>query len=379
MVDLLQPSFGGGEYAPDLWGRQDLGRLGISGRSILNWAVRTTGGLDTLPGTVFNGAVRNSSRPARFMKFEVSQSISYVLVLNDGFIQFIYRGAYLMNGANRSEVAHPYLDSELAAINGTQSADTKYLVHPNHQPRMLRRLTPSTFSLDPFVSREGPFRAINGNEAFKIAASGKTGTITLSSNANVFTPSMVGMLLYLEPEALGTIKPWTQGEATPFLTVGSIRRSDGKVYIATTVPAPGSAPNYTQTGSVRPTHEKGREWDGPGHSVTTGSVTVTVGVEWEYVHSGYGIAEITGFIDQRNVTALVRRSMPDGVVGGVGTPAGSWSFPGNGTAGPYTIAGATSNSEAQYAVLIDGMPTQPDPNYEPPGGPGGIRPGEVVP
>ena len=380
MAELLQPSFGGGEYAPDLWGRQDLGRFGISGRSIHGWIVRPTGGLDKLPGTVFNGEVRNSARPTRYMKFEVSQTIAYLLVLNDGYIQFVYRGAYVMDGVNRVEVAHPYADDELAAVNKTQSADTAYLVHPNHQQRVLRRVSATSFTLSLFVSREGPFRAINANEANKVAASAKTGTITLSSNADIFTASMVGMLFYMEPEALGTIKPWVQGETTPNLSLGVLRRSDGKIYRATTIPAPGASPNYTQTGNVRPVHERGREWDGPGHSVTTGSVTVTFGVEWEYVHSGYGIVEITAFTDTKNVTAIVRKTIPDNIVGGVGTPAGSWTFSGDGTIGPYAIAGASSDSSGQYAVTIDGVPTQPDSNYEPPAGGGvDIPPGGVVP
>src|SRR3546814_7245332 len=76
------------------------------------------------------------------------------------------------------------------------------------------------------------------------------------------------LLVSLEPKALGNIKPWVQGERTPNLVQGALRRSDGKVYRASNVPSAGGSPNYTETGNVRPIHEIGKEWDGPGDSRT---------------------------------------------------------------------------------------------------------------
>src|SRR3546814_9809903 len=69
---------------------------------------------------------------------------------------------------------------------------------------------------------------------------------------------MVESLVSLEPKALGNIKPWVQGERTPNLVQGALRRSDGKVYRASNVPSAGGSPNYTETGNVRPIHEIGR-------------------------------------------------------------------------------------------------------------------------
>src|SRR3546814_3167565 len=74
-VRLLQPSFGGGEYDPGLWGRQDLGRYGTSGRLVRNWIVRATGGLETRPGSRFIGEVKNSAKPARVLPFQVTEAL----------------------------------------------------------------------------------------------------------------------------------------------------------------------------------------------------------------------------------------------------------------------------------------------------------------
>lgn len=379
MPRLLQPSFGGGEYDPALWGRQDLGRYGISGRLVRNFIVRPTGGMSTRPGTVFVGEVRDSAKPARLIPFQVSETLGYLVVLNDGYMQFVYRGAFVESGGNRVEIAHPYADGEISAIKFTQSADTMFLAHNNHATRVLSRTSATEFSLDSFVPREGPFRSLNANEALKLAASARTGTVTLESNFDLFTADMVGTLVYLEPEALGNIKPWVQGERSHNATtagdlaVGVLRMSDGKVYKATTV-APATAPNYTETGNVRPTHELGREWDGPQDSRTFDTINYTVGVEWEYLHSGYGIVEITAFTDARTVTGTVKKTLPAEVVGGFGTASNSWTFSGDGATKVFAITGAGSDSESNYSVTIDGDPIQSDPNYTPPGGNTGTGP-----
>lgn len=373
MPRILQPTFGGGEIDPELWGRQDLARFASSARLLNGWIVKPAGGLERSPGTVFVGAVASNldtppmSAAVRFLKFEISSELAYLVVANNGVFQFVYRGAFVMDGPNRVEVAHPYSDDQLAALNYTQSADTSFVAHNAHMIRLLRRTSATTFTLSTMLPREGPFRSANSNQALKLAASGKTGTVNVEANFDFFTSDMVGALIYLEPDSLGRIKPWVQGERTPSLTIGSVRRSDGKVYRATTVTVPGGAGAFCETGNVRPIHEVGREWDGPGDTRSFSGTNYNVGVEWEYMHSGYGIVEVTAVVDDRNATCVVRRTLPDEVVGGVGTPASTWSFSGNGTVGPYTITGATSTSQANYSVEIDGVPVQPDPNFRPPG------------
>jgi hypothetical protein len=377
VAKLLQPSFGGGEYAEELLGRVDLARYGISGKTVRNFIVRTSGGLDVRPGTDFIGEVKDSAKATRLLPFIVSETLAYAIELSPGFMRFIFDGGYLESGGVPVEAASPWLESELFEVHVTQSADTMVLVHPNHAPRLLRRTGASTFTLGTFTPREGPFRSLNGNQALVLASSAATGTVTITANFDLFEASMVGGLIYLEPQALGNIKPWTQGERSPGLVVHAQRRSDGKVYRAAnvTVPSGGASPglNYCETGNVRPTHESGIEWDGPGTQKEFDTVLYNTGVAWEYLHSGYGIAEIVSFFDPRTVTAVVRKTLPPEVVGGVGTPSGAWAHSGDGATVTFALPGATSSSTSNYRVSIDGSPTQSDPNYTPPsdGGSGG--------
>jgi hypothetical protein len=369
---LLQPSFAGGELAPALWGRVDLDRYGIGARSISNWIVRPYGGIETRPGTKLVAAAKFDDKPVLLLPFVISEDLAYVVELGHLYARFHYRGGLLTSGGLPVEVVMPYTETELPRVRFTQSADTMFLVHPLHQPRMLKRTGASSFVLQTLVPREGPFRNINSNESLLVAASAKTGTTTLTTNFDLFTSGMVGALFYVEQKALGQIKPWVQGERTGAggLAVGALRRSEGKVYRATTVTSAGAPPNYTETGNVRPTHEVGREWDGPGDTRTFDTINYVVGVEWEYLHSGYGVVELTQYVNARNAVGIVRRTLPDGVVGGIGTPANTWTLSGNGATKVFSIPGAASLTQGNYTVVIDGAPLQPDPNYVPPS-PGG--------
>lgn len=353
---LLQPSFGGGEYAPALWGRQDLARYGVSGRLIRNWIVRPTGGMDSRPGLQFIGAVKDSTRPVRVVEFEVSEDVAYVAILNAGVIQFVFQSAWVESAPGvRAEIAHPWADDEIADIRFTQSADTMFMVHRLHKPRLLKRTSATSFSLSEFVNREGPFRVLNSNDALLLTASARTGNVQITSNFDLFTPDMVGALIYLEPKALGNIKPWAQGERTPQLAVGVLRKSDGKVYKATQVGA-ATPPSFVETGNIRPTHEVGKEWDGPGDVREAGGVPFRVGVEWEYQHSGYGIVQITSYIDAKHVNATVKNILPPEVVGGLGAAVNTWTFSGDGATLQFSVAGANSESQSSYTVEVNGEP-----------------------
>ena len=367
---LLQPTFSGGELSPSLYARVDIERYGNSVKTGKNFLVRPTGGLVNRPGFQFIGEVKDSTKRVRLIPFEFSVEAAYVIELGDLYARFYANGAPIMSGMTPVEVATPWTLAELDQVKFTQTADVMILVHPNHAPRKLSRTTATSFLLELFEVKEGPFRDVNADEAVKVAVSARAGNVTVTANSNIFTADMVGLLMYVEQKSLGQVKPWTQGDRS--VTVGTLRRSDGKTYRATTVPlASGGGVTYTECGSFRPVHQQGREWDGPGDARTDGTNNWRVGVEWEYQDSGYGIVKLTGYTNPTTMTGVVVRELPAGVVGGLGAPARSWTFSGNGTTTVFSITGAVSTSRGDYEVLIGGVPIQPDPNYIAPGGIGG--------
>jgi hypothetical protein len=96
-----------------------------------------------------------------------------------------------------------------------------------------------------------------------------------------------------------------------------------------------------------------------------------VGVEWEYQHAGYGIVQITEFTSATSVNGVVALRIPASVVGGLGAATTTWNLTGDGVTTVFTIAGANSDSNADYTVTFAGVPVQPDPFYTPPDGIGG--------
>lgn len=403
---LLQPTMTGGELAPSLHGRVDIARYMASLKRCRNFIVRPYGGVENRGGMEYCYG-RVGSDDFRLIPFAYSTDISYVLWFGDEFVRFTsggaevtpVAGAYssmttyaagdyvtsggviyrsLVNGNNANPpisspadwVADPGLQissvwtaEQVGALTYTQSADVLYLAHPDVPTYELRRLTANSFELRLFDAKEGPFRDLNANETIQVAASGVQGTIALTSTKDIFTANAVGALFYLEPKNLGQLLPWVVGDRG--IVVGDLRRSDGKTYKAVTVPTVGT---WHETGPRQPIHEAGRVWDGGGKSKTNGVDTWSVGIEWEFVDTGYGVCKITEVTDGQNAVAEVTKRLPAQVVGGVGSPANTWTLSGDGTTTQFALAGA---GFGVYTVTIAGAAVAGDPNYNPPDPAGG--------
>lgn len=388
-MKLIQPSFTRGEISPSLYARVDLAAYGVGLRTATNFIVRPSGGVVNRPGTQFVQETKTSAQKTRLIPFVVSNEAAYVIELGHLYARFYVNGALLMSGMTPVEVVTPWTQDQIADVRHTQSADVLWMVHPSYAPRKLSRLTATSFALTVFETKDGPFRDINTDESIVVSASAPTGQVTITSSAAIFTAGMVGSYFYLEQKELNKVKPWVVGERTTTggtLAVGALRRSDGKTYRCSTIPAGPAGTDWTETGSVRPTHETGRAWDGPGDAKDNGTQQWVSGVEWEYIDSGYGVVLITGFTSSTQVTGAVTRRIPAACVGGVGSPSTTWNVVGDGVALTFATAGAVSPSNSDYTVTIDGVPVQSDPYYDPGGGDGilnprdgGLREGYYIP
>lgn len=376
LVKLLQPSLSAGELDPGLHGRVDIQRYAIGLKTCRNVITLATGGGRKRPGTFYRGTVKTSANKTRILPFIYSTEVRYLIEAGNLYFRFWYVDANSALVRLESppgtpvEIVTPYTTADLEGIRYTQSADVLYLTHPSYAPRELRRLTSSSFELRNFDFRLGPFRSLNIDEAAVMAVSAAEGNVTVTTNVDTFTADMVGSLVYVEEKELRTIKPWEPLDRS--VTIGMQKRSDGKVYKATAIATPGAGGTpYTITGNTKPIHDTGRAWDGPGDQRNDGVNAYAVGVEWEYLHSGYGIVKITGFTDARTVTGTVISRIPDAIVGTAPSPAHSWTFSGNGSTKQFSITGAGSASKADYTVTINGVPVQSDPGYTGGGSGGG--------
>lgn len=366
---VLQASFAAGEISPDLYGRVDQEFYNIAARTLRNFIVRQYGGADNRQGTRFLSPARYPNKKARLIPFQFNQTQAYELEFGDlymrvikdnghvleasksisaitkastgvmtvnahgwsngedvyltgigGMIELNGRFARLANvttntfelidyqgdpidttnygtftsggtAARVYTVVTPWPEAALFDLNYAQNKDVITVTHDGYFPRDITRTAHDAWTVTLYPNSEGPFDKINAT-ATTVYASAATGTgITLTASAAIYDASMVGELFYIEQKPDDTTKRWEVGKT---IAINDVRRAGTGYYKALTAGT---------TGTYRPDWTEGSGFDGD------------TGVQWQYLHSGRGIAKITAFTSGTVVTADVVTRLPDLVVG----------------------------------------------------------------
>lgn len=373
----IQTSFNAGEFAPELDGRVDIAKYASACRRLENFIPLTQGPARRRGGTKFVAEVRDSSARTWLERFEFNATQAYVLEFGHEYVRFFTNNGALLNTAqsvlvisqtnpgiltyggddpangdwyyladingmtplsgrtvkvaNVDTVAKtfelneidgtpintytypgytgggtlakvvtvttPYTSANLINADGSfalqsrQTGDVIYIAHPAHAPRKLSRISATEWTLTEMENTGGPFEDVDPDETVTVYASAATGAgVTLEASSSIFAASDVGRLFYLEGKKANAIQPWESGKA---ITSNNARRSDGRNYLSL---------NSATTGTVRPTHSIGAEFDGD------------TGIQWEFLDTGYGWVEITGYTDSEHVTCTVLSRLPEQVV-----------------------------------------------------------------
>lgn len=364
LLSLLQSSLVGGELSPTMAARADLARYQNSVKLCRNFIVRHWGGADNRPGTSYVSTIKNVGSGVRMIPFIFNNSQSYVLVFGQNYIRFVANGAMVQQvlancpnysstvtyqpgnwvnvsgvlyycikaGINQApassptywtqqtvyEIWTPYGVTDVGALKFTQSADVMTLFHQKYAPQQLSRLADNNWTIAAFANINGPFQAANTDQTATVYCSATTGNITITANSPIFKASHVGSLFRIDEQNLSGVLPW---EANKQIATGAtspnglLRRSNGNVYKCVTTGSPGTG-NEWRTGTLAPTWTSGTEMDGDGNAITAGGTTYATkaGMSWQYLHSQFGVAKITGFTDSTHVSATVV-SAEDGVAG----------------------------------------------------------------
>lgn len=290
-ASIYQTSFTSGELSPEMYGRVDFNRYYSGLKTCRNFIIKPTGGVVNRPGTKYVAAVHNSSYAVRLIPFQSSVNSSYVLEFGHLTMRIILNGAVVTSGGNPVVVTTIYPASQLHRLTFTQSFDVMTICHPDYPVQQLSRLSDTSWSFAAFDNLEGPFQDINIIESQTVSTSNVTGTITITSNADIFASTMVGQMFYIEQSSGYSLDKW---EVDKTVAIGDKIRAGSHFYVATTA---------GKTGTVRPDHTEGTANDG------------NPGIKWEYLHSGFGIALISGYTNPRVVTATVLKRLPDSVSG----------------------------------------------------------------
>ena len=189
-------------------------------------------------------------------------------------------------------------------ISYALSADALYICVPGYQPRKLTRTSSTSWAFATFSPTGGPFVGTDPDETVTVYASAATGSVTLTASSAKWASTDVGALFLLEKKLTEVTPSWEAGKA---FGLGDDTRSQGHYY---------DALNANTSGTITPSHTEGSRYDG----ANVGGV----GVNWNYLDSGYGWATITAFGSSTSVTATVNSRFNAASVG-AGNPSTQWS------------------------------------------------------
>lgn len=295
-------NFNSGELDPRLNGRVDNDKY-YSGLSVCeNFVPIIQGPLTRRPGSQFIEAL-GSNVYSRNMRFSFSIDTNYVLEMGEGYIRFWRDRALLLSGGTPYQIASPFTMDDLRKLRYVQSADVLYITSDGRLPlQKLTRLGDVNWAIGDAPLTEGPLADQNANKArnmWFVDANTDPGApghvVTMSADFDVFSGASVGYFYELEIITRGAASAWTAnlgvGTGDGF-EVGDVVFYQERFYLAIDTSSDG------HTGSTPPIHTEGTAWDGKD------------GVNWQYLHAGYGLVRITAVTDARNATATVIDRLP---------------------------------------------------------------------
>lgn len=289
-------SFNAGELSPYLEGRVDMAKFQNGCHRMRNFRPIPQGPAVRRSGTRFVAQTKTMTHRSWLAKFIFSEDDSYVLEFGDHYVRFYTDNGVLLNLGVPYEIASPYGIGDLTNADGTfrldmvQTGDVIFIAHPSYPPKKLSRLGVTNWTFTDADITNGPFEDVDPDQTTTVYASAATGAITLTASTAIFTADMVGTLFLLEQKKVDGYPVWEVGKV---IALNAERRSDSNVYRAL---------NAATTGTVKPTHREGAKFDGDA------------GVQWQYVHSGYGIARITA-VGGTTANATVISEIPSQAVG----------------------------------------------------------------
>lgn len=318
-----QVAFSAGEIDPLLSGRFDYQKYQAGLARCHGFLPLPQGGVTRAPGTTRIGQPRGATADCVLVPFLFAANDAVVLEFTPGWMR-VWRYGVLVLKPDLSgpyELAVPFEAQDLQSLRWVQSADVIYMVDGRHPVQRLSRFALNNWTIGDQLFETGPFRVQNLDKDKSITASDTTGTITLTSDFDIFTADHVGSLMQLSPTDNSTIPLWTSNEDLRKIrglfdgvlgTAGTwgeedtptdrvLRRYGNNVYECT---------QGNNSGTNPPIH-------------TEGEVLVdNKPTKWLYLNDDIGIVRITAVTDARTATATVLRALSIAVVA---SPTYRWS------------------------------------------------------
>jgi len=207
----IQTNFTAGELSPRLEGRVDVAKYFNGVRTLKNFTVSAHGGAVRRGGTKFVDTAKAGK--VRLIPFQFSITQAYILEFGAGYARFYRNQTQLDSGAFAAafapafsvdaitEIVLPYLESELFELQFVQSADVLFLVHRNHPPRTISRISDAVWLTEEITFINGPYQDEN-TTVTTMTPSATTGNgITITATTDEFVSTDVGRLIRIDEGA----------------------------------------------------------------------------------------------------------------------------------------------------------------------------------
>ena len=228
----IQTNFTSGELSPRLNGRVDISKYANGVKTLRNMVTLPQGGASRRGGSKYIASGKTNTKKVRLVSFEFSVTQAYVLEFGHNYIRFYKDGGVIEGGSPTApiEVSTTYTEAELYDLQFTQSADTLFIAHKDHEPATLSRTSHIAWALADYELLSGPVLSVNttGTTFTPSATSGDI-NITASATTGVnggdgFTASDVNRIIKI-----------TQSTTTGFAKINSITST---TIVACTVTTP---------------------------------------------------------------------------------------------------------------------------------------------
>ena len=282
MPVLYQNNFNGGEISPEAYGL-------VNYESYIKSCARTKNFLTNLINTATYRAGTRYVATAkdltanRLLPFKFSEAQSFVLEAGNQYVRFLQDRGLVVDGGSPYEISSIYSAADLDTLKYTQRLDLMFFTHQDYPPHTIQRNAATDWDLQEYQLRPAPFLPINKTDT-TLDASATTGNITIVASEGIFTADDVGSQYYFEEDLESIYDQWEQGKS---YTSGDFVVNGGHLYKAA-----GSGTSQERA----PIHIEGTQSDG--------------GVNWEYIHSGWGYAAVSAYTSATQVSASVLSTLP---------------------------------------------------------------------
>lgn len=175
-IRYIQNSFNSGELTPRLHVADDFDKYKNGVSEMLNWLPLPHGGATVRAGLRFVNEVKDSTKTTILIRFQFSNVQAYIIEVGDLYMRFYRDGGAILDMGVPFEIVTPYTQVDLADLRFAQSADVMFIVHPDHAPRKLSRLSDTNWTLTVVDFTDGPYLEMNTDAAKTLTVSANTGS-----------------------------------------------------------------------------------------------------------------------------------------------------------------------------------------------------------